>query len=165
MFFTLKVFKSFFTTNTGTLLSLKTLSVLDPSGMPSFLRYEIERVKSSQKNSSIGLLRPGITSDIENDLGHQYQKLIEEISAFVVNNTTSSYILSRSVNSFFVLMPETPVDKCNLTMEKMKKSLKTLLENNVKEHKIEVHSSVREITPNSEYQSVLNDLRAGILKD
>lgn len=131
----------------------------------TFLRYEIERVKASQKNSSIGLLRPAITSDIENDLGHQYQKLIEEISAFVVNNTTASNILSRSVNSFFILMPEMPVDKCNLAMEKMKKSLKTLLENNVKEHKIEVHSSVREITPNSEYQSVLNDLRAGILKD
>lgn len=131
----------------------------------TFLRFEIERVKSSQKNSSIGLLRPGITSEIENDLGHQYQKLIEEISAFVVNNTTASHILSRSVNSFFILMPETPLDKCNMAMDKMKKSLKTLLENNVKDHDIEVHASVREITPNSEYQSVLNDLRAGILKD
>lgn len=131
----------------------------------TFLKYEIERVKTSQRESSIGLIRLGINSEIEHELGNRYDKLIEEISAYISNNSSGSQVLSRSVNSFFILTPETPLDKCQKNIEKLKSSITELLKNNVKDIDIDVHSATREITATSEYQNVLNDLRAGILKD
>ena len=131
----------------------------------TFLRYEIERVKTSSRNSSIGLIRLNITSKMEAELGTRYVKIIEEISSFISNNTDSSCILSRSMHSFFILFPDTPLEKCQMKIEKIKLAVIELLKNNVKDQNINVHSTVREITPTSEYQTVLNDLRASILND
>ena len=111
------------------------------------------------------MIRLGINSEIEHELGSRYDKVIEEISAYISNNSSGSQVLSRSINSFFVLMPETPIDKCQLKIEKLKSSITELLKNNIKDIDIDVHSSTREITASAEYQTVLNDLRAGILKD
>lgn len=129
----------------------------------TYLKYEIERSKTSNQPSSIGLIRLNITSAMEGMLGVRYDKLIEEVSEFIANNTESSNILSRSINSFFILFPNNQTDRSKRKLEKIASSIQTLLENNVKETKIDVVSNIKELTDTSEYQNVLNDLRASIL--
>ena len=129
----------------------------------TFLKFEIERVKSSSKPSSIGLVRLNISSATEGMLGARYDKLIEEVSEFIVNNTDSANILSRSINSFFIIFPDMAVEASKKKLERLATSIQTLLENNIKETKIEVVSNMKELSDTSDYQSILNELRASIL--
>ena len=96
-------------------------------------------------------------------LGARYDKLIEEVSEFIVNNTDSANILSRSINSFFIIFPDMAVEASKKKLERLATSIQTLLENNIKETKIEVVSNMKELSDTSEYQSILNELRASIL--
>ncbi len=129
----------------------------------TYLKFEIERIKTANLPSCIGLIRLNITSQTEGILGARYDRLIEEISEFIVTNTDSANILARSINSFFILFPNSPIDKSEKKLKRLADSVNTLLNNNVKDVKIDVVSNHKELTQTSEYQSVLNDLRASIL--
>jgi hypothetical protein len=115
-------------------------------------------------NSSVGLIRIGISNTMEMALGNRYDKIIEEISAFVASNTDSSNILSRSVNSFFLIFPDTSTSKAKSKIEFLTSSINQLLKNNVKDYDVEVISNLKAIQEGSEHQSILNDLRASMLK-
>lgn len=134
------------------------------STFSTFLRFEIERVRQNKVSSNIGLIRIGISTTMEMALGNRYEKLIEEISAFVSGNTDSSTVLSRSVNSFFILFPDAPANKAKAKLDFLSSSIKQLLKNNVKDYDIEVIANVKPIQQGSDQQSILNDLRASILK-
>ena len=129
----------------------------------TYLRFEIERSKVANDPSCVGLIRLNITSAIEGALGARYDKLIEEVSEFIVTNTDSANILSRSINSFFILFPNSPVEKSKKKLNRISNAINTLLQNNVKDVNIDVVSNIKELTESSEYQGVLNDLRASIL--
>jgi hypothetical protein len=135
------------------------------STFTTFMKFEIERVKSSNRNSNIGLIRLNISSTVEAQLGVRYDKLIEEISEFLTHNTDSSCILSRSIHSFFILFPDVPLLNSKTKLNDLTSAVRTLLENNVKDLNIEVISNIKELTESSEYQSVLNELRASILSE
>lgn len=130
----------------------------------TFLKYEIERTKSAGKPSSIALLKLNISPNEETQLGVKYEKLIEEISGFIVNNTNASNILSRSINSFFILFPDTPNKLAASKVSSLNESINTLIKNNVKEVVPDFTSFCLEINGDQEHQSILNDLRTGILK-
>ena len=130
----------------------------------TFLKYEIERTKSTGKPSSIGLIKLNISPNEETQLGVKYEKVIEEMSNFIVNNTSTSNILSRSINSFFILFPDTPAKVSSAKIGEITESINTLLDNNIKELKLEALSVNKEINGDQEHQSILNDLRTGILK-
>ncbi len=134
------------------------------STFSTFLRYEIERARSKKMNSSVGLIRIGISNTMEMALGNRYDKVIEEVSGFITSNCDSSNILSRSVNSFFIIFPDTPTSKAKSKIEFLNSSINQLLKNNVKDYDIEVISNLKPIQEGSEHQSILNDLRASMLK-
>ena len=129
----------------------------------TFIKYEIERTKSTDKPSSIGLIKLNISPTEETQLGVKYEKIIEEISTFIVNNTNTSNILSRSINSFFILFPDTPQKIANIKMDEITEATNVLLENNIKELTIKAQHVSKEINGEQEQQSILNDLRTGIL--
>ena len=134
------------------------------STFSTFLKYEIERARQKKMNSSVGLIRIGISNTMEMALGNRYDKIIEEISSFVASNTDSSNILSRSVNSFFLIFPDTTTSKAKSKIEFLTASINQLLKNNLKDYDVEVISNLKAIQEGSEHQSILNDLRASMLK-
>lgn len=130
----------------------------------TFLKYEIERTRQNNINSSVGLIRIGISSTMEMGLGNRYEKLIKDISSFIASNTDSSNVLSRSVNSFFIILPDTATSKAKSKIDFLSSSIDQLIKNNIKDYEIEVISNLKTIKDGSDQQSILNDLRSSLLK-
>ena len=90
----------------------------------TFLRFEIERVKVSGKESQMGSISLNLPARLRSNR-QQFERLILDISDFIRNNTDSSDILSfANDNTFFMIFPE----KGDMAVEKMLNDFRSSVE-------------------------------------
>ncbi len=124
-----------------------------------FLKYEIERIKSSGKVSSIGILSLRTPSAVSNNLGVKYQSVIVEIADFVKNATLATDILSFiNNNSFLIVSPDNDKLRLEANLKNIQKSVQKLLDSNIEEANITVKIKASNIDNSKGHNDLINDL-------
>ena len=124
-----------------------------------FLKYEIERIKSSGKVSAIGILSLLTPPNVSNNLGVKYQSVIVEIADFIKNATLATDILSFiNNNSFLMVSPDTDKLRLEATLKNIQKSVQKLLDSNVEEANITVKIKASNIDNTKGHNDLINDL-------
>lgn len=124
-----------------------------------FLKYEIERIRSSGKVSAIGILSLQTPPNVSNNLGVKYQSVINEIADFIKNATLATDILSFiNNNSFLMVSPDTDKLRLEATLKNIQKSVQKLLDSNVEEANITVKIKASNIDNTKGHNDLINDL-------
>lgn len=99
------------------------------STFSTFLRFEIERVRTSGKMSIFANLSLNLPARYKENQ-QKYDRLILDISEFVKNNVSTSDILTFAhENTFMMIFPERSLERSKQLLEGMKSSVKKLLDN------------------------------------
>lgn len=124
-----------------------------------FLKYEIERIKSSGKVSAIGILSLQTPPNVSSNLGVKYHSVIVEIADFITNATLATDILSFiNNNSFLMVSPDTDKLRLEATLKNIQKSVQKLLDSNVEEANITVKIKAGNIDNTKGHNDLINDL-------
>ncbi|HBZ67760.1 MAG TPA: hypothetical protein DEO70_13080 [Bacteroidales bacterium] len=109
-----------------------------------FLKYEIERAKTS-KESAAGSLVIRLSPRTRENMGSNYNRMMLEIADFVKNATLSTDILSLvNSNTFLFISPETNRERLDGLINQIKGSVIKLLESSLPGIDIEI--SVQTVT-------------------
>lgn len=124
-----------------------------------FLKYEIERIKSTGKVSSIGILSLKTPAIVATNLGIKYQSVIDEVADFIRNATLPTDILSFiNNNSFLVVSPDNDKLRLESTLKNIQKSVQKLLDSNVEEANIKVSIKASNIENDKPHNDLINEL-------
>lgn len=124
-----------------------------------FLKYEIERIKTTGKISSIGILSLRTPSAVSSNLGVKYQSVIVEIADFIKNATLATDILSFiNNNTFLVISPDNDKMRLESTLKNIQKSVQKLLDSNIEEANITVKIKASTIDNTKGHNDLINDL-------
>ncbi|MFH1001502.1 MAG: hypothetical protein V1783_11780 [Bacteroidota bacterium] len=124
-----------------------------------FLKYEIERIKTSGKVSSIGILSLRTPAAVSNNLGVKYQNVIVEISDFIKNATFATDILSFiNNNSFLIVSPDNDQLRLESTLKNIQKSVQKLLDSNIEDANITVKIKAINIDNTKGHNDLINEL-------
>ena len=126
----------------------------------TFLRFEIERVKVSGKESQMGSISLNLPARLRFNR-QQFERLVLDISDFIKNNTDSSDILSfANDNTFFMIFPE----KGDTAVEKMlndfRNSIEKLLVNTFEnEPEWNLVAQYETLNADTEYTALINRVK------
>ncbi|MCD6090019.1 MAG: hypothetical protein J7J72_00830 [Bacteroidales bacterium] len=124
-----------------------------------FLKYEIERIKTSGKASSIGILSLRTPSAVSSNLGVKYQNVINEIADFIKNATFATDILTFiNNNSFLIVSPDTDKLRLESTLKNIQKSVQKLLDSNIEDANITVKIKASDIDNMKSHNDLINEL-------
>jgi RNA polymerase subunit RPABC4/transcription elongation factor Spt4 len=124
-----------------------------------FLKYEIERSKTTNKVSAVGSLILRISNSDKEKMGAGYRKLITEVSDFIKNATLSTDILSFiNNNTFLVISPDTDPAKLQTLLQNIQSSVNKLLANSLPGLQIGFVPKVLSINANQNHTDMINQL-------
>ncbi len=124
-----------------------------------FLKYEIERSKSSSKSSAVGSIILRISNRDRDRLGAGYRKLITEIADFIKNATLSTDILSFiNNNTFLVISPDTDPAKLQTLLQNIQSSVSKLLSGSLPDVQFGFVPKVLSITATQNHTDMINQL-------
>lgn len=124
-----------------------------------FLKYEIERIKSTGKASAIGVLSLKAPSTMANNLGIKYQNVILEIADFIKNATLATDILSFiNNNTFLIVSPDNDKLRLESTLGNIQKSVQKLLDSNIEDANITVKIKASTIDNSKGHNELINDI-------
>jgi GGDEF domain-containing protein len=124
-----------------------------------FLKYEIERIKTSGKISSIGILSLRLPTAVSNNLGVKYQSVITEVADFIKNATLATDILSFiNNNTFLIVSPDNDKLRLESTLKNIQQSVQKLLDSNIEDANITVKIKAKNIDNTKSHNDLINDL-------
>lgn len=124
-----------------------------------FLKYEIERSKTTNKVSAVGSLILRIANSDKEKMGAGYRKLITEVSDFIKNATLSTDILSFiNNNTFLIISPDTDPAKLQTLLQNIQSSVNKLLSSSLPGVQIGFVPKVLSVNANQNHTDMINQL-------
>ncbi|GET28247.1 hypothetical protein SD074_04490 [Prolixibacter sp. SD074] len=126
----------------------------------TFLRFEIERIKVSGKESQMGSVSLNLPARLRSNR-QQFERVVLDISDFIRNNTDSSDILSfASDNTFFMIFPEKGDTAVATMLNDFRNSIEKLLVNTFEnEPEWNLTAQFETLNADTEYTALINQVK------
>jgi len=134
---------------------------ITPTTFNIFLKYEIERAKTSRASAAGSLIvkRP---PRVRENMGGNYNRMMNEIAEFIKNATLSTDILSlANNNTYLIISPEHDREKLEGLLTQIKGSVDKLLESSLPGVDLEIDYQVVSIDGTLQQNDILNQLITG----
>lgn len=147
----------------GFTLTLRTLiqidGVVDYETFKAFLRHEIERVRRTERPSSLAYFEFSNSEDLYLKIGERRTRVFEEIARVIRENIRGSDILSYlNERTLLFLYPETPVEGTQIALNRITAFIHQLVQDNFQDFQAKLKVHAIPIDPNGNIQDHLERL-------